>query len=461
MARAGGVVFPHLASGDHGVGMHAQSDAWDDTYWSDTTATHGNTITLAVWLRFIRDPGTPYLVFSKRADWSSTDGFGLWSGYNGTDWVFSVNSTRAGMVSGTAVAGNTYHLVGTYDQQNVKLYINGVLNGSTALTAAIGTNASVLRFGMLKVSEMIAYAAQTWPRALTDAEVRSLYDPATRWSMYAPLVHRQYFDLVGGGGTTYNESPSFAAVSSLPLSTSATSTDAIGLAATAAMSQAGAATAAASVSLVAATAAVMAAAATASSGLSVAAATALTQGAAATGSVASSFASTAAVGQAGAASSAAAAGFVSAATQSYAVACLASLAVAIAAHPALDMSDGSTQNVSEAIGFAGHPTHAVTAAAIAAAVQSFVAGCGLSQANAATAGAALGLSAAAAFAPVPGAASSASIVLAAAAALSLSAGASGDVTYTVLAAAAETLRAALAEGDTLRAAGVQAEDWRN
>lgn len=200
MARAGGIVFPHLSAGDLGIGMHAQSDAGDDTYWSDTSATHGNTITLAMWLRFVRDPGTPYLVFSKRADWSSADGFGLWTGYNGTDWVFSVNSTRAGMVSGTAVAGNTYHVVGTYDQQNVRLYVNGVQLGATALTAAIGTNASVLRFGTLKVSEIIVYAAQTWPRALSDAEIWALYAPDTRWSIYAPLVVRRYFDLGGAGG---------------------------------------------------------------------------------------------------------------------------------------------------------------------------------------------------------------------------------------------------------------------
>jgi len=189
MVRSGATTWPHVAIGSLGVGMHCRSDAGDDTYWSDATATHGNTITLALWVQFIRNPNTPYLVFSKRAAWDSTDGFGLWCGYNGSDWVFSVNGTRAGMVSGTSVEGNTYHLVGTYDQQNVKLYINGVLNGSSALTAAIGTNASVLRFGALKNSEILVYAAQFWAnRALTATEVGMLYS-AQRWP-YTPPPRR-------------------------------------------------------------------------------------------------------------------------------------------------------------------------------------------------------------------------------------------------------------------------------
>jgi len=42
-----------------------------------------------------------------------------------------------------------------------------------------------------------------WNRALSPAEVWSLYDPSTRWSLYQPLVRRTYIDIGGGGGSTF------------------------------------------------------------------------------------------------------------------------------------------------------------------------------------------------------------------------------------------------------------------
>jgi len=43
-----------------------------------------------------------------------------------------------------------------------------------------------------------------WNRALTDAEVWALYDPRTRWDLYAVPSRRVYFDLAAApGGTTW------------------------------------------------------------------------------------------------------------------------------------------------------------------------------------------------------------------------------------------------------------------
>lgn len=40
-----------------------------------------------------------------------------------------------------------------------------------------------------------------WNRALSDAEIWALFDPSTRWSLYAPLVKRTVVDGAGGGGS--------------------------------------------------------------------------------------------------------------------------------------------------------------------------------------------------------------------------------------------------------------------
>jgi hypothetical protein len=54
---------------------------------------------------------------------------------------------RARAASGTITAGKTYHLVGTYDGQNEKLYVNGKLVPMRALTGAITQNPNGFNIG--------------------------------------------------------------------------------------------------------------------------------------------------------------------------------------------------------------------------------------------------------------------------------------------------------------------------
>src|SRR4029450_9162361 len=66
--------------------------------------------------------------------------------FNGPKLEFTImqNGTRKRLqaASGAIVAGQTYHVVGTYDGSTQRLYVNGAQVASTALTGAITTNSN-------------------------------------------------------------------------------------------------------------------------------------------------------------------------------------------------------------------------------------------------------------------------------------------------------------------------------
>jgi len=59
----------------------------------------------------------------------------------------SGGSTPAVLSTATASANTTYHVVGTYDGTNLKLYVNGQPAGTQARSGAIVDTANVLRIG--------------------------------------------------------------------------------------------------------------------------------------------------------------------------------------------------------------------------------------------------------------------------------------------------------------------------
>lgn len=112
-------------------------------------------------------------------DWIRNRGYGL-THTTGTSVGFWINDFSNNSVFANIATGSWHHVVGTYDKQNVKLYVDGVLIGSDPYTAdvaystepvVIGNGSSTNLFGWNGSIDDVAI----FSRALTAAEILQLY----------------------------------------------------------------------------------------------------------------------------------------------------------------------------------------------------------------------------------------------------------------------------------------------
>ena len=91
--------------------------------------------------------------------------------YDGSNWELGAYSNFQ------PTSGVWYHVVGTYDRQHVKIYVNGKLRGSSGRTGAIqstGTN-TVVGYGMSEYFPGFIDEVRVYNRALSVGEIRNLY----------------------------------------------------------------------------------------------------------------------------------------------------------------------------------------------------------------------------------------------------------------------------------------------
>jgi hypothetical protein len=112
-------------------------------------------------------------------------------------------------IANAAITSNAWtHVVGVVDRSAglCKLYVNGVKQTITASIAAMGTvtGSQNLKLGYLDINSQAWKGHMSEPRiykrALSDAEVAALYDPATRWEAALPLRLRRpaaYYPVIG------------------------------------------------------------------------------------------------------------------------------------------------------------------------------------------------------------------------------------------------------------------------
>ena len=81
----------------------------------------------------------------------------------------------------TLIAGNWYHLTGVYDGTQLKIYVNGVRDGSKAETRALTQRTSSVRIGVGgTVNEPlkgIVDDVRIYNRALSDTEISCVAQP--------------------------------------------------------------------------------------------------------------------------------------------------------------------------------------------------------------------------------------------------------------------------------------------
>jgi hypothetical protein len=146
--------------------------------WTDATYTHGNRLTLACLVEITTDGGPALPFFTKTSGAGAADGFGLFTGVDGMDVVWSINGIRAKTPGANYLTlYRTYHLVGTYDEAALTLYINGQIIASTPLSSTIVPTASPLALGSTTwggTGTSLLAAPMIWPRALSAVDVRLL-----------------------------------------------------------------------------------------------------------------------------------------------------------------------------------------------------------------------------------------------------------------------------------------------
>ena len=150
-------------------------------------------ITVSVWVYWSSDANDISTIVSKAsaAGWSSPysswnmrlrHGTGGW----GTDavefWAAGSYTTGGNFFSSSSIPRDTWtHIVGTYDGANQKIYINGVLDGTEAETAAIAATSYPLYIGVNSgdIGEDFEGSLANvliYNRGLTAAEVKQNYN---------------------------------------------------------------------------------------------------------------------------------------------------------------------------------------------------------------------------------------------------------------------------------------------
>jgi hypothetical protein len=86
--------------------------------------------------------------------------------------------------SATLVVSTWYHVVATYDQSNIRLYIDGSLDSTQSNTTDVPDEANTFRIGYSEAAGSLAFDGLVdeigiWKRALSGAEVTDLYNGGT------------------------------------------------------------------------------------------------------------------------------------------------------------------------------------------------------------------------------------------------------------------------------------------
>jgi len=140
------------------------------------------------------DSTVQYLVALQDRTTGSRTGYAIWKNNGGgagfgMQWTSSGTNNPIINATSAAVAGSSYHVVGTYDGTTFKLYVNGVLEGSAVSTyvPASPTQPGFTigsRNGITTAPSYIQDVA-LYSRALTPAEILSHYNNAPATLSYA------------------------------------------------------------------------------------------------------------------------------------------------------------------------------------------------------------------------------------------------------------------------------------
>ncbi len=185
-----GCSVPTTGAGKFGNGG---ANSWNQgiSIGSNSSLQPTSTFTLSVWAKISSLAGTAQDLFDS-TEWdnnnhgSDTNGYAFFVQSNNTLALHTGNGTTGSTVatSTTIATGSWYHLVATYDQGNVKIYINGQLNTSGTTPNSITYGSTLYGFTLGTLSNSLSYnnllgtidEARVYNRALSPKEVSDLYN---------------------------------------------------------------------------------------------------------------------------------------------------------------------------------------------------------------------------------------------------------------------------------------------
>ena len=156
-------------------------------YASNSVQQPTTNFSVSVWSKWNSKPsGSVGLVGNFKTGISPQVGFAIAKENNENVFSFHADGTansKGGKVLGTTnfVTGEWYHTVGTYDGSNVKIYVNGTLEGTVAYTATPGTTDQPLVIGRWYGNYSGYYhngqidQVRIFNKAISAAEVSKLY----------------------------------------------------------------------------------------------------------------------------------------------------------------------------------------------------------------------------------------------------------------------------------------------
>ena len=141
----------------------------------------------------------------------------VFKGNNGWEWGFNLTSGKVafspynnnpdviGVATGTTIlsANTWYYVSGSYDGSVIRVYVNGILDGSTTISGTIWNSSHAVRIGSHNPTVSDRFfggpidETRIYNRALTPAEVSQLYN-------FAPGP-RVYLNMNEGTGSTAND----------------------------------------------------------------------------------------------------------------------------------------------------------------------------------------------------------------------------------------------------------------
>jgi hypothetical protein len=155
----------------------------------------GTAITVTSWVNILTD--TDWMkIISNSTGGSYTDGYTFF--YSNEQFHFSINHETANVAKvAYTTYGEWHHLTGVYDGTNIKIYVDGVLEGTntSSIPAAIDNDDVKLFIGSEEDLELdfTGYICNVgiWSAALTQAQIKSIM-----WKNYAGLTSSETTNLV-------------------------------------------------------------------------------------------------------------------------------------------------------------------------------------------------------------------------------------------------------------------------